>query len=167
MGHTRSFWSFCDSCVRAQPILVQYRFRCLHWDQAGSRGQRAWWKGPLQELETARGFTHTTVQRPASAFCGDRHVLLCRASAAVPGTSIVDSSSISFFFRCPSAGRDFATGRRDQFRRDWPPGMSVLIETSLGDMVFDLHTDLCPKVRPTALGVAVPSAPSAAPLRVS
>ena len=25
--------------------------------------------------------------------------------------------------------------------------MSVLLQTSLGDMVFDLHTDLCPKVR--------------------
>lgn len=23
--------------------------------------------------------------------------------------------------------------------------MSVLLETSLGDLVFDLHTDLCPK----------------------
>ena len=25
-------------------------------------------------------------------------------------------------------------------------GMAVMLETSLGDMVFDLHTDLCPKV---------------------
>ncbi len=23
--------------------------------------------------------------------------------------------------------------------------MSILLETSLGDLVFDLHTDLCPK----------------------
>jgi hypothetical protein len=29
--------------------------------------------------------------------------------------------------------------------------MSVLMETSLGEMVFDLHTDLCPKVSADAL----------------
>lgn len=110
--------------------------------------------------------THNSAAPRVSVLWRSACPTVSRKRSGARGTSIVDSSSISFFFRCPSAG-DFATGRRDQFRRDWPPGMSVLIETSLGDMVFDLHTDLCPKVRPTALGVAVPSAPSAAPLRVS
>jgi hypothetical protein len=29
--------------------------------------------------------------------------------------------------------------------------MAVMLETSLGEMVFDLHTDLCPKVSHVAL----------------
>jgi hypothetical protein len=29
--------------------------------------------------------------------------------------------------------------------------MAVMLETSLGEMVFDLHTDLCPKVAHVAL----------------
>ncbi len=29
--------------------------------------------------------------------------------------------------------------------------MAVMLETSLGEMVFDLHTDLCPKVTHVAL----------------
>ena len=107
--------------------------------------------------------THNSAAPSVSVLWRSACPTVSRKRSGARGTSIVDSSSISFFF----AAGDWWQGRRDQFRRDWPPGMSVLIETSLGDMVFDLHTDLCPKVRPTALGVAVPSAPSAAPLRVS